>query len=815
MAPTKELSSKDQAAIKNISKLFDDKKYKKGLKACDAFLKTHPDNVDASCFKSLIIYNMDQKEEAHEIANKAIKSNMTSSIAWHTLGFLHRQDKNYLEAGKAFKMASKNNKESSQILRDLSSIQLYARDLTGLKESYAALLKLQPSIKSHWIGLIITYHLMGQQKAAFSILEKFFDILDDKEKTGLRYSELLLYKCMLLDEMQEYDQALNILVKEEKIILDKLWAKQKQAEILMKKNENQKAETILRNLIKLNPDNLNVHKKLWESKNIKSENLENLDQEKINLLKDLYKDLEQQYPKSVLIQKIPLMFLQDKQEFREHLVKYSGKFLTKNIPSLFNSLKCLYNNKDKVEVITQVFLDHLQSLKDNQTLSGSSEKESPSTILWCYYYLGQHYDKLNDFKESLDYIEQGIKHTPTCLDFYVIKAKLYKHQGDVQRAFEEYDTARKLDLADRYLNTKCAKYALRNNDPDTAEAIFSLIKDESQTLMFNMSEFQVIWYENELGAAYLRSGDYAKALKLFNLVEKHFGEFLEDQMDFHNHIQKKLTLRSYIEFLRWEDVVYQNKPYFDTAKFAARTFLNIQKKPEFVLPLKKVPAIAKPPAPPKSTEPKKDPSTGLTIPEDDDPNGEKYLAKHMNDLWTPALVFVDNLIKFAPNDIEGHSLSCQINLQQKKYLVILKTLLKIKSINENSPLYHKNLMELLIQVSKDTEVSAIVKAAIEKQLSLASDTNSLLAFNQSFADKHKDSAQHRFVAGEILYKLSPESKDKALELIMNVNGETNWEQCVNNLESLSTILPDSVKQYKEKLHSIFPLANAFAEEQQN
>ncbi|KAM9965218.1 hypothetical protein ACTFIW_005028 [Dictyostelium discoideum] len=811
--PTKELTNKEITAIKGISKLFDDKKYSKGLKECNAILKNHPDNPDASCFKSLILYNLEQQYEARENAIKTTKTLPTNSMAWHTLGYIHKLDKNYLDATTAFKNASKFNKESSQILKELAPLQLYSRDLEGLKETYATLLKLQPTHKPHWTGLVTTYQLMGQTKSALSVFERYLDTLEEKDLVGVKKTESLLYRVMLNFELEEYDQALDILVKNEKIIIDKLWAMSKHGDILLKKGELSAAEAKFKDLIKLNQDDLNVHKKLWESKNIKS--LDNLSDEEISTLDSLYKELGSLYPKSLLIQKIPLLFLKDKQQFREHAVLYTKNFLSKGIPSLFNNLKCLYNNKEKVEILSQLFLDQLNSLKEKQQLLGSDEKESPSTVLWCLYYLAQHFDRINDHSNSLSYINQAIEHTPTCLDLYVVKAKLYKHQGDLQKAYEEYDRARNLDLADRYLNTKCALYALRNNDPDTAEAIFSLIKDETQTLLFNIQEFQCIWYERELGKTYLRAGDNARAIKLFNFVDKNHLEYLEDQMDFHNHINKKLTMRSYIEFLRWEDQVYQNKPYIATGKAHVKAYLNHQNKPEVMAPLKKVPAIKKPAPKPSQLEPKKDPNTGLTIPEDDDLNGKKFLVKQVN-LMDSAQLILDNLLKNT-NDIEIYSLACQVNTHQKKYLLVLKSLVKIKSINENSPCYYENLVNLMIKVSEDKEVSAIVKAAVEKQAGFSSDVESILANNQTYLEKLGDNvtAQHRFVVGKIIAKLSPSSLDKASELILNVQGETSWKQCADNLQSLSLVSSELTSKYREKLHEQFPIANYFQPKVEN
>eukprot|EP01132_Coremiostelium_polycephalum_P002779 gene2779-3454_t len=819
MGPTekKELSSKDQAALKNISKLFDEKKYKKGLKAADEFLKTHPTNVDAQCFKCLTVYNMGKKDEAHEIAKKVLRTNLSSSMAWHTLGFLHKQERNFTEALKCFKNAHKYNKESSQIIKDLSNVQIYLRDLSGYRESYAALLTMLPNQKGHWIGLIVAYHLLGNYKQALLVLDQFFEIID--EKTGLKYTELILYKCMLLDEMGEYDQVLALLKKEEKTILDKFWAKQKQADILIKKKQFKEAEKIYNELIKLNPDNLNYHQKLWICNEIEVDSIERLaDENKVKILSDIYTQLEKEHPKCLLIQKIPLLFLPAGELFREHLNRYSKHFLVKGIPSLFNNLKSLYHDTAKVEIIDQLFKEHLKNLRATHTLSGSDETVVPSTTLWCLYFLALHLNRLGKHSEALEAVEEAIKHTPTAIDLYIVKAKIYKHQGNTIGAFEEYDKARKLDLADRYLNTKACLYALRNNDTVTAETIFLAMKSPETKVLENMAEFQCMWYEKEWGSVYLRTGQYGKALRLFHLVDRHFSEFLEDQFDFHAHIQKRYTLRSYIEFLRWEDQVYQNKPYVDSAKLAIKTYMSLINKPVVLEQLKIDESLRPKPAQPAKQPPKPSADEDEQLKIDDTPSEEKLLSEP--NFLVPATKFLKNLLKFSPNDLEVHALACQVYLAKKKYLIVLSSLLKIKSIQADHPLFYKYAIQFLHQIQNDQDIKEPVKQVIESEKEklfgqdIAIATLSPDQIVQHITSKFKDSIPHKFIAGESLLLINSNSnKEKALELIMDFQGKGTWKNCFENYQTLHNLFsqtnPEIPQQYKEKSHQMFPNANHF------
>ncbi|VDK28693.1 unnamed protein product, partial [Anisakis simplex] len=89
--------------------------------------------------------------------------------------------------------------------------------------------------------------------------------------------------------------------------------------------------------------------------------------------------------------------------------------------------------------------------------------ESPTTVLWLYYLLAQHYDRLGSIQQAHMYIDRAIQHTPTLIELFMVKAKIFKHAGDAREAARLMEQAQALDTADRYINSKCAKYMLRAN----------------------------------------------------------------------------------------------------------------------------------------------------------------------------------------------------------------------------------------------------------------------------------------------------------------------------------------------------------------
>lgn len=96
---------------------------------------------------------------------------------------------------------------------------------------------------------------------------------------------------------------------------------------------------------------------------------------------------------------------------------------------------------------------------------------SPTSYLWTLYFLAQHYSYLKDYQRALTVINSAIEHTPTLPELHSCKARLLKRAGDPLGAVRAIEQARKLDLQDRFLNTKSAKYHLRANLSEEAQAL--------------------------------------------------------------------------------------------------------------------------------------------------------------------------------------------------------------------------------------------------------------------------------------------------------------------------------------------------------
>lgn len=526
--------------------------------------------------KALLLNSIGSREEAFTLAKLALKNDMKSHVCWHVYGLLWRSVKNFEEGIKAYKFALKLQPESAQILRDLAMLQVQMRDYEGYVQSRKEMLRQRPNIRQNWTAMAIAHHLAGDLKAAEQVLKTYEDTLKTAPpKTDIEHSEAVLYKITIIAEMGDVSRALEELEKVKKTNLDKTAVMEMRAQYLLKLGRKEEAEKAYRALLDRNAEYRAYYDGLEQAME--------LDQTDKQARKELYASFAQTSERLDAARRIPLDFL-DGDDFRETADHYLRRMLKKGVPSTFNNVKALYADSAKQQILKELVESYVSPQTNGNKETNGDNSDSDMFQESALYFLAQHYNyKLSrDLTKATAYIDQLIAAHPKTYDYVMTKARIAKHGGDITEASKLMNQAREIDLKDRYINTKTAKYQLRANDNSAALNTMSLFT-RNETLggtLGDIVDMQALWYITEDGEAYARQGKYAPALKRFHSVLDIFDIWNEDQFDFHNFSLRKGQIRAYIEMVRWEDQLHSHPFYTRAAIDAIKVYLLLHDRPE-------------------------------------------------------------------------------------------------------------------------------------------------------------------------------------------------------------------------------------------
>lgn len=530
--------------------------------------------------KALIMNAQGSTDEAFVLCKEALKNAMKSHVCWHVYGLLWRCIKNYEEAIKAYKFALKLEPDSQQILRDLALLQIQMRDYQGYIQSRRTILQSKTAngqknsnYRLNWTALAVAQHLAGDLYDAERTLTTFEETLrSTPPKTDNEHSEALLYKNTIIAETGETDRALEHLEAFSQSSLDRTAAMEMRAQYLLQLDRREEAETAYRALLDRNAEYRAYYDGLRKAMKIEDSDTQSL--------KTLYDEYAKKNPRGDTAKRVPLEFLQD-EEFREAADQYLQQMLHKGVPSTFANIKALYSDPTKRKTI-QSLVENYLSGEYAPLANGSAEKQvngdekpetrQPSFDISVLYFLAQHYNYhlSRDVARSMELIDKAIEAQPDEVNYHMTKARIWKHRGNLHKASETMEKARGLDERDRYINTKAAKYQLRNSEHEAAITNMGKFtrKEAVGGPLGDLVDMQCMWYVTEDGESYLRQGKLGLALKRFTTVYDIFETWQEDQFDFHTFSIRKGQIRAYIDMLKWEDHLREH-PYFSRAATAA------------------------------------------------------------------------------------------------------------------------------------------------------------------------------------------------------------------------------------------------------
>jgi N-alpha-acetyltransferase 15/16, NatA auxiliary subunit len=296
------LSAKENSLFRQVIRNYEDKQYKRGLKAAEQILKKSPKHGDTMAMKALIINQQGKTEEAFALGKEALTADMKSHICWHVYGLLYRHQKNFEEAIKAYKFALRLEPESHQIQRDLAFLQIQMRDYAGYIQSRTAMLQARPQLRQNWTALAIAHHLAGDLAQAERVLTTYEESLKSPpSKTDYENSEAVMYKNSIIAESGDYQRALDHLESIAKINLDRLAVLDLRAQYLRQLGKTEESAEAYRALIERNSEHPEYYNKLAEVLGIPDS-----DQSR---RKAVYEEYADRYPRCDAAKRLPLDFL--------------------------------------------------------------------------------------------------------------------------------------------------------------------------------------------------------------------------------------------------------------------------------------------------------------------------------------------------------------------------------------------------------------------------------------------------------------------------------------------------------------------------
>lgn len=696
------LPSKEQTLFRHLVQNYESKQYKKGIKCADQILRKVPNHGDTQAMKALVLSCQGKEAEAFELCKLALRNAMKSHVCWHVYGLLYRGVRNYEEAIKAYRFALRLEPDSPQIARDLALLQMQMRDFTGLVQSRRQAVQAKPGIRSNWTALAVALHLSGDLSGAEDVLKRFEETLKQPPpKADLEHQEAVLYKISIIAESGDYERALQQVDEVFKKATDRTAIMEMRADYLLKLDKKEEAEKAYRALLHRNAERRDYFTGLEKSLGLDKSKKE--DQEK---LVQLYQEEANKSERRDAARRIPLDFLEG-QVFREHADKYLRRMFRKGVPSTFANVKQLYANPEKKQTIIDLVESYTKEepqanggAEPNGSVNGSDSKApSPEDIalnwnLSVNYFLAQHYDYFlsRDLEKASQYVEKAIALNPLKNDytFHMTRARIIKHKGDVAAASKAMNEAREMDPKDRYINTKCAKYQLRNDENETAIATMGMFtrKEAVGGPLGDLLDMQCVWYLIEDGESYLRQNKLALALKRFQQVYAIFDTWTEDQFDFHSFSFRKGMIRAYVDMIRWEDTIRKHPFYSRTAESAVKLLTMLHDKPELSgRPVngkadsaadkkaaakarkaaekeeadKKAAAAKKPNPPPKAED------EGEKKKEDQDPLGVELLKQVGEKPLDEAMKYLTPLLELSPENVGSQTAGFEVYIRRSKF----------------------------------------------------------------------------------------------------------------------------------------------------
>ncbi|PCH44761.1 N-terminal acetyltransferase A auxiliary subunit [Wolfiporia cocos MD-104 SS10] len=826
------LPSKEGSLFKEVLNLYETRQLKKGLKTADQILKKFPEHGETLCMKGLILTHMGRREEGLEFVKKGIRLDLTSHICWHVFGLIQKGEKNYEEALKSYGQALRFDKENLNILRDAAHLQTQLRTFDALVETRHTLLRIRPTVRQNWVALAVAYHLNGEPTDACRVLAQYEATLKNVPDYDVEHSEVLLYHVRLLEETGALADALALLDDSAKsrAIVDRIAIMEFRARLLSKLGQDDAVHT-WQALIEQNPDSHDYYRGFLSHRDA-------LTDENRGQALQILKDFTSQIPKAGAPRRLALNLAHahrgtEGDEFKELAEPYLLAGLEKGIPSLFADIKSLYRDSAKRQTIEDLVEALREKLAATTAVPSGAADAEPTTYLWTLYFLAQHYSYLSQHTRALELLETALAHTPTLPELLMFKGRVLKRSGDPHGAARCLDEARVLDLQDRFLNTKCAKYRLRVGMIDEASEILGLFtKKDAPSPGADLEDMQSLLYLTEEADAYLRKGNLGMALKRYTAIQKVFDELEDDQFDFHGYSLRKFTLNVYIDLVKWEDRLRSHPAYVHAAITASQIYVRLHDDPSIASRVgssanltgaekkakkkakkaeKKVQGESQKGSPAATSNANEDKGLEPPAAKDDDPDGAKLLQSP--DPLEKAARWLAPLSTLAKPSVDGWIATYDVAVRRRKYLQAVRALNAARALDGEHPELHVRIAHLRRTISSAPQpppapIGPVVTAAVSE---LLPEGVSLEHFSSQYLQRHPANPLAILASARISHLLQAprEEVESALFGVFNPEVQLDIRGALRISEFLDEIGSPRADEFRSACDARFELSTVF------
>ena len=671
-------------------KEFDAKRYEKVEKLCDRMISKNPKDDQALALKGLNYYFLQKPELGEQILKQALKANFKSPVAWHFYAIFHKERGNYSQAMKSYNKALNFAPTNFNIIRDLSYMQLYLRQLDSFVQTCKLGVENKPGMLINWVTLAFSYSLVKDYKSALAALNSVEKLGKETLKKN-DIHELKLFNAMIQSKDKKYEEAMNYLIHFKSELIDKPMVYDMIVQNAIKAKKYNIGLDYCTKALNLNPDNINlilyyfimkINQNDFQPKTYND--LLNI-QENYKYLKDMTEvlsELKNNYPKSKIIKNLELSFSQN-EEFEKKFENYFITQLEITIPSIFINIQFIYKlQPHKIKIIQKILDKYNANIKSSSKINDNLDL--PIHVAWVYFYEAQHYLFLSELEEAINYINVAIDITPSVIEFYMVAAKIFKHSYMIDNYILAYDKARMLDVGDRYLNAKTAKIYLRSGDIEKNSELMKEFVSDPLTEE-NIKFTETLWYLNECGGAFLIKKNIIRSHYCFKNVINVFLAIIKDQVDFYNFCLRRNMLKDLYHTIVFLNGIAKNK-YVIQALIKIDIIYNYLKANENNKELEE-----------KFIKEYEKMKEEYSI--------KEYLFKNITELVkTIEKDFYEVLIKLQKiySNEEIHYLCVKYFLKNDKLLMAIKSI-KILSENKNSFYYNDSLklVKLYLQEKKD------------------------------------------------------------------------------------------------------------------